>query len=405
MAKYNYEARTKEGAIVKGKINVKNKTAAIDALQAKGLVVVRINEDSGFSLEKFEQINVGGVPVKEKVIFMRQLSTMVNSGLTMPQSLRILSAQIKNPYFKKAIQQVLAEVEAGMSFSKSLRNTKNIFDDITISLIHAGEESGNMDVVLSRLAIEMEKKKALQDKIKGAMIYPAIMIVLLIGVIILLVVVLIPAMRDIYETLGVDNLPAITMFFVYLSDIVLNWWWLCIIVILLLALGFKAYSDSSQGKRVLNLLALKIPVFGTLIMNMQLAQFSRTLSLLMKSGLSVSESLRLTANSLSNVVFKEAVMIAKSEVERGSSISLPFARVEEFPLLVSQMISVGEETGALDEVLSKLAKFYEEEVNNMTTNLSTLMEPIILIVMGGAVAMIAAAVYLPMFNLAANFNV
>lgn len=405
MAKFNYEARTKEGAVVKDSIQIKSKALAVDSLLSKGLTVIKIAEDSGINLGRFEQVNVGGIPIKEKVVFMRQLATMVNSGLTMPQSLRILISQIKNPYFKRNIQQVLGDVEAGISFSRALKKTKNVFDEITISLISAGEESGNMDIVLSRLATEMEKKKALRDKIKGAMIYPAIMVVLLIGVIVLLVVVLIPAMQDIYQTIGVDKLPAVTMFFVYLSNIVLGYWWLCLIVIALLVTGFKAYADSSKGKRVLNLLVLKIPVFGTLITNMQLAQFSRVLGLLMRSGLSVSESLRLTANSLSNVIFKEAVLLAKTDVERGSSMSLPFIRTKQFPMLVGQMVSVGEETGALDDVLDKLAEFYEDEVNNMTANLSTLMEPLVLVVMGGAVALIAAAVYLPMFNLAANFNV
>ena len=238
MAKFNYEARTKEGAVVKDSIQIKSKALAVDSLLSKGLTVIKIAEDSGINLGRFEQVNVGGIPIKEKVVFMRQLATMVNSGLTMPQSLRILISQIKNPYFKRNIQQVLGDVEAGISFSRALKKTKNVFDEITISLISAGEESGNMDIVLSRLATEMEKKKALRDKIKGAMIYPAIMVVLLIGVIVLLVVVLIPAMQDIYQTIGVDKLPAVTMFFVYLSNIVLGYWWLCLIVIALLVTGF-----------------------------------------------------------------------------------------------------------------------------------------------------------------------
>lgn len=404
MAKFNYEARTRDGAIVKGSINVKNKRDAVDSLIAKGLVVVNIYEDAGLNLDAFQQVNIGGVPIKERVLFMRQLATMINAGLTMPQSLRILKTQIKNPYFKKAIDQVLFDVEGGMSFSRALGKTKNIFDEITISLISAGEESGNMDLILSRLATELEKKKALQDKIRGAMIYPAIMVVLIIGVIVLLILVLIPAMKDIYQTLGVDKLPPITTFFVFLSDWFIKYWWALIIIVAFVVAIVKAYIDSKPGKRFLNIFFLKMPVFGKLITYMQLSQFSRVLGLLMKGGLSISESLRLTANSLSNLVFKEAVLSAKIEVEKGTSLSLPIARVKEFPLLVSQMILVGEETGALDEVLEKLATMYEEEVNNMTSNLSTLMEPLILVIMGGAVALIAAAVYLPMFNLAANFS-
>ncbi len=402
---FKYEARTKaDGAIVKGELEARNREDVVEMLQGKDLVVVNIKESLGLNVERLKEINIGGVPMKDLVIFMRQLSTMISAGLPLTQAIRILADQAENPKFKKTLDEVLADVEGGSGLAKSFKKTSGIFDEITISLIEAGEESGNLDITLKRLATEMEKKKALQDKIRGAMIYPIIMIVLIIGVVILLVLVLVPAMKDIYSSLGDAELPGITMFFVHMSDFTIAYWPFMIIGILLLIIGGKSILDTPKGKNFVSIASVKAPVFGPLIVNMQIAQFTRILGLLLKSGLSITEALKLSSSALGNLLFRRSVLQAKKQVEKGVPLAVPLARSEVFPLIVSQMVSVGEETGSLDQVLDKMAEFYESEVDKTTDNLSTLMEPILLIFMGGAVGMIAAAVYLPMFNLASNFN-
>lgn len=403
MKKYNYSARTKEGAIYKGVMEAKNREVVVDTLISKGLVVTSIQENIGFNLARLNEINIGGVPMKDRVMFMRQLSTMVSAGLPLTQALQILRDQATNPKFKKSIAEVVADVEGGTSLANALRKISGVFDDVTISLISAGEESGHLDTILKRLALEIEKKKKLNDKIRSAFIYPVIIILVVVGVLVLMMTVLVPAMRDIYADSG-SELPGITQMMMDMSKGFVDYWWAILIVVAIVFILFKAYGDTPGGKRVYAKIMLKAPVFGPLMTNMQVTQFTRTMSLLLKSGLAITEALRLTSEAQSNVIFKEAVLKAKSEVEKGVPLALPISRAEVFPLIISQMIAVGEETGELDGVLNKMAAYYSDEVDVMSSNLSTLMEPLILIIMGGMIAFIALAVYLPMFNLSGAFG-
>lgn len=402
MNRFAYTARTKEGALYKGTMEAKNAQMVVESLQKKDLTIVSVEEDLGLNLSRLNEINIGGVPLKDKVVFMRQLATMMSASLPLTQALSVLQGQATNPLFKKTLGQIVTDVEGGMSLSSAFRKTTDIFDDITINLIAAGEESGNLERVLRRLALELEKKKKLSDKIRSAFIYPVIIMVVVVAVVILLMVVLVPAMKDIYESSGAE-LPGPTQMLMSLSTFFINYWWLIIIVLGLIFVGIKLYRDTDNGKRFFAKLALKVPVFGNLQKNIQIAQFTRVLGLLMSSGLSIVEALRLTADSMSNEMFKEAVLTAKIEVEKGVPLALPISRSEYFPLIVSQMIAVGEETGELDKILKKMASYYEDEVDVISSNLSSLMEPIILIVLGGVIAFIALAVYMPMFSLSGAF--
>jgi len=397
---FKYQARTKEGAVIKGKLETKKRSDAVEILHGKGYTVVTVEEDIAVGLVNFSEINIGGIPVKEIVIFMRQFATMISAGLPVTQALRILIEQAKNPKFKRALKEVLADVEGGVSMADALKKTDGVFDEITINLVEAGEKSGNLEDVLERLAIELEKKKKLQDKIQSAFVYPAIMLIFIIVVIIMMMVILVPAIKDVYAMFGAeDQLPWVTRSMIWMSNSFLEYWWLILIAVSLVIIGVKVYLDTPKGQRFLSIMSLKVPIFGQLITNMQLAQFTRVLSLLLSSGLSILEALKLTSTSLFNILFKDAVAEAMQEVEKGTSLSLPLSRAEVFPLIVSQMVAVGEETGVLDKVLDKMAEFYEAEVDFMTENLSTMLEPLMLAVMGGVVGFIAAAVYLPMFNI------
>lgn len=398
MQKYNYEARTQEGAIFKGTIEAARKQDVVDQLLAKNLLIVRISEETGFSLKSLNEINIGGVPMKDRVVFMRQLATMISAGLPLSQALGILEQQAENPRFKNILSAVLADVNGGVGLSQAFAKYRDSFDEITISLIEAGESSGNLESILERVATEMEERKKLQEKVKSAFTYPAVISVVVIIVVAILVTVLVPAMKEIYDEFDAD-LPFVTQLLVDVSDFVVGYWWVILSAIGIAAVGIKGYLDTEAGKKALHVLLLKLPVFGPLMTKIQITQFTRILSLLLKSGMSIVDALDLTAKSLSNLHFREALMEAKKEVSKGVPMAVPLSRSEYIPLIVSQMVGVGEESGEIDVVLEKMSDYYNSEVEVMTANLTTLLEPLILAVMGGIIGFVAFAVYMPMFSL------
>lgn len=397
MKKFKYSARDKSGKPVTGEIEAKDELSVADILHDRGLVVVSVKENA-FDLQKLAEINIGGVPMKEKVVFMRQMATMVGAGLSLTRALEIMIQQTGNKMFQRTLKSVLDSVQSGKPLSVAFREQEDVFDSITLNLIEAGEESGNLDTVLEKLATELEEKDALNRKIRSAMIYPTIILVVIIGVVLMMMFVLVPAMSDIYNDFDAE-LPWVTRALMAMSDFFIKYWWGILLILVLLFVGFKYYRSTEQGTKTTDKLLLKIPVFGNIVTKIQLSQFTRVLALLLGSGLSIIKALELTAESLENTVFKDVVLSARTEVEKGGPIAIPIARSEYFPLLVSSMMSVGEETGELDAVLNKVADYYKEEVNTATSNLSSALEPIFLVIMGLAVGFIALSVYLPMFQL------
>lgn len=398
MKKFRYSARDSSGKEISGKIEARDRDAVTEILHDKGLIVVFVKDEFSIDLEELSQINIGGVPMKDKVVFMRQMATMVSAGLPLTRALEIMEQQVENPAFRKVISQVKASVESGTSLSDSFRQAGEVFDDITLNLIEAGESSGNLDIILTKLAVELEESKKLNDKLRGALIYPVIILVVIVAVVALLMFVLVPSMAEIYSEFGAD-LPWVTTFLINLSNFTLAYWWALLLIIAILIFGGKAYFDTPTGKRNKDKVMLKLPIVGNIVTKMQLAQFTRILALLLSSGLSIIRALELTAQSLSNQMFKEVVLESRNDVEKGGSLAIPVARSEYFPLIVSSMIAVGEETGELDNVLNKVAEYYKDEVDVATSNMSTTLEPVFLIVMGLVIAFIALAVYMPMFQL------
>ncbi|HAM37740.1 MAG: Type 4 fimbrial assembly protein PilC [candidate division WS6 bacterium GW2011_GWC1_36_11] len=398
MKKFKYSARDVKGKVVTGEVEARDSESVTDILHDRGLIVVSIKEGMGIDFEKLAEINIGGVPMKEKVIFMRQMSTMVGAGLPLTRALEIMVQQAGNPFFKRVLKEVLASVQSGRSLSDSFRAQDEIYDEVTLNLIEAGEESGNLETILERLATELEEKNSLSSKLKSAMIYPIIILVVIVVVVVLMMMVLIPSMATIYSDFGAE-LPWVTRVLMSMSDFFLNFWWAVLVVLAILIIGGKYYLDSAKGKRNWDKLVLKIPVVGGIITKMQLSQFTRILALLLGSGLSIIKALELTASSLSNSIFKDTITEAKTEVEKGGALALPIARSEYFPLLVSSMIAVGEETGEIDAVLTKVSEYYKEEVDVATTNMASVLEPVFLIIMGLAIGFIALGVYMPMFQL------
>lgn len=398
MKKFKYSARDTKGKVVEGEVEAKDVQAVADILHDRELIVVSIKEGLGLNLDRLSEINIGGVPMKEKVVFMRQMATMVGAGLPLTRSLEIMVQQASNPLFKKVLKNVLSSIQSGKTLADSFRAEEDIFDDITINLIEAGEESGNLEIILEKLAVELEEKDALNSKIKSAMIYPVIILLVIVAVILMMMFVLVPSMADIYSDFDAE-LPFITLFLMNTSNFFINYWWAILIVLLVLIVGIKYYLDTPKGKRTFDKLILKVPVLGGIITKMQISQFTRILALLLGSGLSIIKALDLTAQSLSNEMFRDTLLEAKEEVEKGGPLAIPIARSEYYPLLVSSMIAVGEETGEMDAVLGKVSEYYKDEVDTATGNLSTILEPLFLVIMGGAIGFIALGVYMPMFQL------
>lgn len=399
MKRFKYSARDRKGSEIKGEIEARDATAVADILHDRGLIVVSVKESSALDLNRLQEVNIGGVPMQDKVVFMRQMATMISSGLALTRALEIMVDQATNPLFKRVLKDVLTSVQSGKSLSASFREKENVFDSVSLNLLEAGEESGNLEAILGKLATELEESSSLTKKIKSAMIYPAIVLVIIVVVILMMLFVLIPSMSEIYSDFGSD-LPWITKFLVDASNFLMKYWWAAILLIAGIVGGWKYLRSTENGRKTTDKLITKIPVMGNVVTKMQIAQFTRILSLLLGSGLSIVKALELTAQSLSNSVFRDVVMEAKVEVEKGGPLAIPIGRSEYFPLLVSSMIAVGEETGEIDSVLAKVSEYYKEEVDTVTNNLSAALEPIMLVVMGLAVGFVALGVYMPMFGLA-----
>jgi type IV pilus assembly protein PilC len=398
MKNFKYSARTAEGKEVKGTISARDETAVTEILHDKGLVIVNIKDTFSVNIENLNQINIGGVPLKDKVIFMRQMATMVSAGLPLTRALEIMEAQAANPLFKKVIKNVKEGVESGKGLADSFRAQEDVFDDITLNLIEAGESSGKLDTILLKLAVELEEKQELKSKLKSALIYPIIMLVVIIAVVALLMFVMVPAMSDIYSEFDAE-LPWTTNVLINLSTFVTTYWWAVLLVLALVVIGGKAYLDTEKGKRFADKIILYIPIVKDVVTKTQISEFTRIMSLLLSSGLSILQALDLSAKSLSNSLFSDVIIDAKDEVEKGGSLTVPIARSKYYPPIVSSMIAVGEETGNLDVVLEKVASYYRQEVNTATTNLSGILEPVFLIIMGVTIGFIALAIYMPMFQL------
>ncbi len=399
MAKYTYVAVDSNGKTVKGDYDAKNRNEVVDFLHEKGLVVVSIDEAVATSFKNILNFQIGGVPLNNKVIFAKQLSTMISAGLPLIQALEILANQEKNSAFKSSLQNVVRLVEGGSKLSNALSKQKGIFSQVELNLISAGEESGNMAEMIQRVAENLEKQKNFQSKVRSAMIYPTIIFFAIIVVVVLLMTFMVPAVEDLYSDFGGD-LPLVTKIVVKISNFFVNYWWAVLISLVSAFIGFRYYYSTPSGKEVIQRLLLTMPIFGALNTKIQLAEFSRLLALLLKSGIQIIDALNIVAGALSNVHFEKAIKNAALEVEKGVPLAVPISKSEDFPLIVSRIIATGENTGNLDKVLEDLAKYYQTEVDYMTENLTKMMEPIILLVVGGVVGFLAAVIYMPIYNLA-----
>lgn len=400
MAEFSYKAKAPNGTVMEGIIEAAEQRAAVDKLRGQKYIILEINEAKKSAIDQFIK-SLGFKPkVKSKdlVLFSRQLSTLVSAGVPIVQGLSILIEQIENKVFKNIVEKIQEDIESGQSIADSLKKHPNAFTDLYVAMIRAGEMGGILDVILERLSSYLEGAEALKGKVKGAMVYP-IVVGLIAGVVTLfLLTVVIPTFKEIFESFGAE-LPLITQFLINLSDFLRKWIIAVILVPIGLFIGFKQFRKTPFGNYKTDEIALKIPVFGILLKKVAVAKFTRTFGTLIKSGVPILQALDTVAKTSGNKVIEKAILEAREAIREGERIADPLRRSAIFPPMVIQMISVGEETGNLDTMLSKISDFYDQEVDNAVKGLTSMIEPIIIVVMGVVIGSIVIAMFMPMFEL------
>ena len=399
MPTYVFKGRNRLNEIVVGE-RVAADRASLEAMLRREQVILTNAREKGreISLPKLGREKIKS---KDLALFTRQFSVMLDAGLPLVQCLEILGQQQDNKFFQKIIFQTRADVEAGMTLADAMAKHPRAFEVLYTNMVAAGETGGILDVILQRLSTYLEKMVKLKGDVKSALIYPIAVIVISIIVISIIMIVVIPAFKNIFEGLlgPGERLPWLTEFVVTISQFMASYWWLIAIVVGLFVFGMKAWYKTDKGLHFIDGLTLKLPILGQIMRKIAVARFSRTLSTLLSSGVPILESLEITARTAGNVIVSEAIQKVRAGVEQGQTFVEPLKASGVFPIMVSQMIGVGEQTGALDAMLSKIADFYEQEVDAAIANLLSLMEPAMIMFLGVTIGTIVIAMYLPLFTL------
>lgn len=401
MSIYKYKALDKKQATVSGKVEAANEDIAVDVLVDRGLSVLSIEKERSFDLSRYFGF-LNSVKVKELVVFSRQLAVLVSANLPIIKALKVLKEQTDNPYFQKIINEIVGEIEGGEKLSKAFAKYPNVFGEFYISMVKSGETSGKLDEVLNYLADQQEKDYDLTSKIKGAMIYPIFILSGLTVVGIVMMVFVVPKLTDILKESG-GQLPVTTRILIWSSDFLKNYWWLAILIVFGLIAGFKLFTRTPFGRKQWDNIKIRLPVFGPLFQKIAVVRFTRSFSTLLKGGVSITQSLDIVANVVGNEVYKDLIKKTQKEVEAGKSVATVFLRSKVVPRMLSQLMVMGEETGKLDDIFLKISDFYAKEVDNMVSNLVTLIEPLIMVLMGVAVGGLVTAIIMPMYQMATQF--
>lgn len=401
---YSYQVK-KPGAtkVEKGELHAESLPEANKALRAQGNIVLHISlydEKSSTSLHfSFKRTKV---PLKEKIIFSRQLSVMTRAGLSIVKALESLSRQTNNQYFQTVIHDLIEQVKGGTVLSEAMSRHPKVFAEIYVAVIRAGEQTGQLSEVLLNLADQQEKEADLIGKVKGAMIYPAIIFCLLIAVLVLIVVFVIPSLQSIFTESG-TTLPLSTRMLLGLSHIIRGYYWIIVPVLVGMFFLLKLWAKTPSGREIYDKLKFKLPVFGALTKKVYMARFARTMAMLIKASLPILESLEIIRKTISNVHYNRAFERIQHEVESGKTMSVAINKEKLFPPMVGQLVSLGEESGSMEAVLLDVANFYDKEVDVMSKNLTTLLEPIMLIVMGVGIGFVVSSVLGPIYGLVNAF--
>ncbi len=401
MPTYLWEARSKVGELRSGSLSADSENLVIERLRQQGLVITKLRRKS-------LEINLprigSGVSLKDMVVFTRTFSTMIDAGLPIVQCLDMLATQSESERLRKVLMSVKHEVEAGKSLSDAMGSHPRVFDDLFRNLVAAGEAGGILDLIFRRLAIYMEKAAKLRRQVRGALVYPSAIVVVGMLVMILMMTKVLPTFEKMFKDLGAGSLPAPTRIVLSISHLVAdNLLWLTGLTIVVGAVAVTA-GRTPKGRYVIDSMLLKSPVIGPVLRKIAVARFTRTLGTLLSSGVPILDALDIVAKTAGNRVIARAILYAREQISQGKDIASPLLETAVFPPMVVQMIGVGEQTGSMDEMLQKIADFYEEEVDAAVAALTALLEPIILVFLGGAVGGMLIAMYLPIFEVAGNIK-
>lgn len=402
MATYAYIGKTRQGVLKKGELSAKSRDEAVEQLRRQQVTVTSLKEKATRDAAWWNLSFGSGVTDKDLVVFTRQFATMINAGLPLIQCLEILSTQSENRVLGKTVGEIRFEVESGATFADALKKHPRIFDELYVNLVHAGEVGGMLDTILGRLAKHIEKAMKLKSKVKSAMIYPAAIIAVAVAVIAILMIWVIPVFARMFSEMsgGKAGLPGPTQLVIDTSNFIQA----NVVYMIIAAVGagyaLKRYYGTDKGRLVMDRLFLKLPVVGPLIRKASVAKFTRTLATLITSGVPILEGMSIVSKTSGNKVVELAILGARQSISEGKTIADPLTRSEVFPKMVTHMIAVGESTGALDTMLGKIADFYEDEVDQAVAALTSLLEPVMMVVLGTIIGFIVIAMYLPIFKLA-----
>lgn len=402
MLTYQYTARNPQtGQQVKATVEADSEPAAAKLISAQGLVPTDISLQGGGGAGALSKLT-SRVSAKERVLFSRQLSTLINAGLPLLQALRSVNQQTVSKPLKIVLTQVIGNVEGGSTLSSAMAKHPQVFNQVYLSLIAAGETSGTLDSALERLAIQQEKDADLNSKIRGAMIYPVIVLAVMGGVVGFMVVKVLPQVQGLYSNLPGTSLPLVTRILLGLSHFIISFWWIVIIIVAVLAFLTTRWARTGPGKQVIDQLKMRMWPIGPLFMKLYMARFARTGSTLVASGVPLLQMLNISADAVNNVHIKDAILKAADKVKGGKSLADSLENDHNFLPLVPNMLKIGEQSGAMEEMMSKVADYYEKEVDNEVANISAIIEPVLMIVLGVVAFIIVAAVLLPIYGLAGN---
>jgi type IV pilus assembly protein PilC len=402
MAEFTWEARARSGEVRKGVMEADNEDAVNNRLRQQQLNPVKVKKKSSLLNMKFGS----GVSVKDLVTFTRLFATMIDAGLPLIQCLDILSNQQTNKAFGAVLKDIKSHVEQGATFSEALKRHPKVFDDLFTNLVHAGEVGGILDSIMSRLSIYLEKRQKLVRQVRGAMVYPSVVIVIAIGVMAVLLTFVIPAFEGMFAEFGggKDKLPILTRMLIAISNGFVTYLPFFVVFAIAATILVSYVNRQPRGKRFFHQSYLKLPIMGSVLKKIAVSRFTRTLGTLLQSGVPILDALEICARTSGNVVIEAGIMHVRQSISEGKNMAEPLAATGVFPDMVVQMIAVGEQTGALDQMLNKIADFYEEETDVAVSAMTSALEPILMVGVGGMVGVVLIAMYLPIFSLAGNIK-
>lgn len=399
METFSYTAVGADGKEKKGSIVAETREDAARSLKEQGLLPMSIGKQS--ALDKDINFSFGkkkGVKVRDLSVFCRQFSSIIKAGVNVINALSMMSEQTENKKLKAAIKNVQSNVEKGETLSSAMRSEGDIFPSLLISMVAAGEASGSLETAIERMAIQFEKDAKISGMVKKAMIYPIILIVVMIGVVIAMMMFVIPNFMDMFEGLDAE-MPFMTVMVINMSNFILDKWWLLILIVVGIVFAYKSYYKTDAGRHVIDRIKIKIPVFGVLTVKTACARFSRIMSTLLSAGMPMISAIEIAAGTMDNVLFKDALQKVRSGVALGMGFSQQIGVTRLFPAMLVHMVGIGEETGNIEDMLTNVANYYDEEVELATQSVTALMEPMIIIVMAVVVGALVLAIYQPMITL------